>query len=436
MTSSSLDERNGPLSTERPIDILIVNTFQKEGGAARAAFRTFRGVKRAFPKTHYSTLFKEDNADCISGLHAGSLEHVEASKLAMFDQQYLEKYLLRNPSATLFTPGITANPLRIPLSQFSARLIHLHWVAHSMLKIEELSTLHVPIVWTLHDAWAFTGGCHYTGSCDRYTKECGECPQLGSSDEEDISRSLWRRKRDGFETLNLTITSPSRWLADIARKSSLLQGRRIEVIPNGLDTDVFRPCNKKAAKEYFGVNPDEPVLLSGSQWLPDYRKGGDLIQEALAKIDFACTLFLFGSGTTSLVELASEYITVRSLGLFRDDISLALLYSAADVFICGSREDNLPNTVAEAFACGTPCVAFNVGGIPEMIDHQVNGWLAKALDPTDLASGIKWLATHPYRESLQAAARRKALLEYSLAVTTPKYAALYHELLDASDPTA
>ena len=240
---------------------------------------------------------------------------------------------------------------------------------------------------------------------------------------------LWRRKQAAFSRLDLTVTTPSRWLGEIARQSSLLRDRRLEVIPNGLNTDVYRPVDKDAAKSYFGVDPSIPVLLFGAQWLNEYRKGGDLLRETIAQIDFPCVLFAFGAGTPDLP--SSEMITVKSFGSLQEDMSLALLYSAADVFICASRQENLPNTVAEALACGTPCAAFDIGGLPEMIEHQKTGWLAKPFDPIDLAAGIKWLVTHPNRSFLQAAARSKALADYSLNITSQRFADLFTELLGA-----
>ena len=409
------------------VDILLVNTLQKNGGAARAAYRTFLGIKRVYPGAHYLNLLKEDLRADISGRYHWSLKGLLAFRLTSLDRIPMARY--PNRQQVSFTPAFWANPLRVSLSRFNAKLVHLHWVAASLLRVEELGRLKVPVVWTLHDTWAFTGGCHYTGNCDGFRKECGNCPQLGSTRDNDLSHTLWRRKHEVFSRMNLTVVAPSRWLADVARQSSLFAGRRVEVIPNGLDTDFFKPVEKRAAKAYLGIDPARPVLLFGAQWLTDRRKGGDLLCDAIARLDFPCTLLTFGEGKLPLA--TNELVTVRALGTLSDDISLAMMYSAADVFICPSREDNLPNTVAEALACGTPCAAFDVNGLPDMIDHQRTGWLAKPFDPADLAAGIKWLATHQHPEQLQRAARDKALAEYSLPVMTERYAKLYADLLEA-----
>ena len=412
-------------SPVRTVDILVVNTMQKSGGAARAAWRTYLGIRRTHPRAQYLTLVKDDPRTDVAGRYHWSLKGLFAMRLASLDRIPMARYPNRLP--VTFTPASWINPLRVPLQRFQARLVHLHWLASSLLRIEDLGRIKVPVVWTLHDTWAFTGGCHYTGECVGFRTECGRCPQLGSNKDNDLSRAIWRRKHDTYSNINLTVVAPSRWLADVARQSSLFAGRRIEVIPNGLDTNVYRPLDKTAAKAFLGIDLAHPVLLFGAQWLTDRRKGGDLLAAALEQIEFPCTLLTFGEGQLSID--SNPKLTVRTLGSLSDDVALALMYSAADVFLCPSREDNLPNTVAEAMACGTPCVAFDVNGLPDMITHQVNGWLAKAFDPADFATGICWLVSHDNPDELRRTAREKALAEYSLDVMSSRYVALYSELL-------
>lgn len=409
----------------KPVDILVVNTMQRSGGAARAAWRTYLGIRHQRPNSHYLTLVKDDLRPDVAGRYHWSLRGLLAVRFASLDRLPMARY--PNRERVTFTPAKIRNPLSVPLERFRPRLVHLHWLASSLLKIEDIGRINVPVVWTLHDTWAFTGGCHYPGNCQSFQRQCGSCPQLGSHQVNDLSRSIWLRKQKAFANLSLTVVAPSQWLANLARQSSLFSNARITVIPNGLDTNVYRPLAKSAAKQFLDINPSHPVLLFGAQWLTDRRKGGDLLAEALAKINFPCTLLTFGEGQLALP--SNNNLSVRALGSLTDDVALALMYSAADVFLCPSREDNLPNTVAEAMACGTPCVAFNVNGLPDMITHQVNGWLAKAFDPNDLAEGIRWLVSHPHPHALQEAARNKAVSEYSLEVMSERYVTLYNELL-------
>jgi glycosyltransferase involved in cell wall biosynthesis len=409
----------------RDADILVVNTFQKNGGAARAAYRIFCGIRNRYPSAHYLTLTREDLDPDITGSLHKSAKGMLVRLLARLDRIPLLFYPRRERTA--FSPAFWPNPLRTPLNRFRSKLVHLHWVGAAMLRVEELAQLRCPVVWTLHDAWAFTGGCHYTRDCEGFKKQCGRCPQLGSQREDDCSRSLMRRKAGAFEKLDITVVAPSRYLAELAKQSSLFAGRRIEVIPNGLDTESFKPVNHQAAQQYLNLPPDMPVLLFGAQSVTDPRKGGDLLCDALKLLDRPCTLLVFGEGKLPLEN--ASHITVCRLGWLADDISLALVYSAADVFVCPSREDNLPNTVAEALACGTPCAAFAINGLPDMIEHRKNGWLARPFDSAGLADGIRWLARHPQQDQLRRAARDKAVSEYSMALMEERYVTLYADLL-------
>jgi len=409
----------------RNVDVLVVNTQHKTGGAARAAWRAYCGIQKRNISAAYLTLIKVDQRGGLVGWYSVSLLGVLARHFSKLDRIPLLFY--PNRLRTPFTPARFRNPLSPSLSKFKPKLLHLHWVAGSLLKIEDLNRFKGPIVWTLHDTWAFTGGCHYPGECEKYKNQCGTCPQLSSSKENDLSRKVWNRKKKIFSQLNLTLVSPSRWLAEMAKKSSLVSQNRIEVIPNGLDTQIFRPLDKAAAKVFLGMSPQEKVLLFGAEWLSDHRKGGDLLQLALNYLDFSCTLLTFGEGQVSLQ--STSPVSVRSVGKLQDELSLAAIYSAADVFICPSREDNLPNTVAEALACGTPCAAFSVNGLPDMINHQVNGWLAQPFSAENLAEGIRWILHHPNPSLLREAARKKAETDYSLEVMAERYHRLYLELL-------
>lgn len=416
----STHAQSGRTST-RAFDVLFVNTNEKDGGAARAAHRIFSEIRRRALDVHYLTLVKESHDPDVSGRLRRSALGRAVRALGRLDRIPLYFYRQRQPAT--FSPAFWPNPLRIRLAGFKAKLVHLHWVGAGLLRIEELAGIQCPIVWTLHDAWAFTGGCHYARDCQGFQQLCGRCPQLGSRQENDYSRKLMQKKTSIFQWLDITVVAPSRWLADMARRSSLMAGRRIEVIPNGLDTEVFAPMPRQVARERLGIRSQGPVLLFGAQSVTDPRKGWDLLCDALVGFGQPCTLLVFGEGNVSIER--APYIEVRDLGRLTDDSSLAMVYSAADLFVCPSREDNLPNTVAEAMACGTPCAAFEVNGLPDMIDHRANGWLAKPFDSADLAKGIRWLADHPQPDRLRDAAREKALAEYSLRVMGDRYLALY-----------
>jgi glycosyltransferase involved in cell wall biosynthesis len=415
---------NDQYSSVGEFDVLFVNTFQKLGGAARAAYRIFSEISNRSVRTHYLTLIKEDSNLDISGhLYTDS---VSVLVRALIRLHRIPLYFYPQRPQVFFSPDFWPNPLRIRLKRFKTRLVHLHWVNAGLLGMEELSRLTCPIVWTLHDAWAFTGGCHYTRDCVGFMGYCGRCPQLGSQSENDYSQRLMRKKAQVFKKLDITVVTPSRWLAEMAKQSSLFAGRRIEVIPNGLDTNVFTPVDRAAARERLGIPLDKPIVLFGAHSVTEKRKGWDLLRDALSHQKQPCTLLVFGEGKV-FVEHA-PHITVCQLGSFSDDARLALIYSSADVFVCPSREDNLPNTVAEALSCGTPCAAFAINGFPDMIEHQRTGWLAKPFDSVDLAEGISWLIRYPDQEQLRRAAREKAVSDYSMGVMGDRYMELYEDV--------
>jgi glycosyltransferase involved in cell wall biosynthesis len=317
-------------------------------------------------------------------------------------------------------------------------VVNLHWINAGYLQIETLAKLNKPLVWTLHDMWAFTGGCHYNQECDKYTASCGACPQLGSSKDWDLSRWVWQRKAKAWKKLNLTVVTPSVWLAKCAKESSLFRDRRVEVIPYGLDLDKYRPINKKVARELLRLPQDKQLVLFGAlRATSDKRKGFHLLQPALQELSQAgwqdkLELMVVGA---SRPEKSPEFgFDCHYLGTLNDDLTLALAYSAADVFIAPSLQDNLPNTVLEAIACGTPCVAFNIGGMSDMIEHQQNGYLAEPYKIDDLVRGIVWVLENEERyQKLSYRAREKAEREFALEIQARRYLSLFSEILEKGD---
>jgi glycosyltransferase involved in cell wall biosynthesis len=311
-------------------------------------------------------------------------------------------------------------------------IVHLHWVCNGFLKIESLPQLKKPIVWTFHDMWSFTGGCHYSLECDRYTNCCGSCPQLGSKRNWDLSRWVWNRKAHSWKNLDLTIVTPSEWLAKCAQASSLFQGYRVEVIANGLDTQVYKPIDRASAREILNLPQDKKIILFGAgSSSSDPRKGFNFLLMALEKLaqqdgNDRLELAIFGD-SSSHSEFPAK-LKVHHLGQLNDDLSLAISYSAADIFVAPSIQDNLPNTVMEALACGTPCVAFNLGGMPDMIQHQSNGYLSKTFEVEDLVKGIEWVLAEQHHPLLSANARETVLRKFNFINQAKQFSYLYERI--------
>jgi glycosyltransferase involved in cell wall biosynthesis len=320
------------------------------------------------------------------------------------------------------------------LAEFKPDLINLHWINAGFLKIETIAKFKKPIVWTLHDMWAFTGGCHYSEECDRYQNACGSCPQLSSNRDSDLSRWVWKRKSKYWHDLNLTIVTPSKWLSQCASNSSLFQGLQVKTIPYGLDIQKYQPSDKKMARKVLGLPLDKTIILFGATAINDRRKGFALLIEALGKLqartpEFPIELVIFGDVDPET--LPKLEFPIKCLGRLSDEAYLSQVYAAADVFISPSLFENLSNAVMEALACGTCCVAFDIGGMPDMIEHKQNGYLAQPFDPEDLARGIAWTIADKERlERLCNRAREKVEQEFHSNLQGLRYKNLFKELIN------
>jgi glycosyltransferase involved in cell wall biosynthesis len=408
---------------------LHVNRADNEGGAARGAIRLMEGLRLQGADARLYVQRKFADSPNVIGPPA------TFGKTIGFARRKLESVIVRLSSGKaqgLFSPAILPDRLAAHVSALAPDIIHLHWVAR-MMRLETLRRISVPIVWTLHDSWPFTGGCFLPADCTRYRVSCGGCPILGSSQEDDLSRRVWQRKQKAWQGLNLTVVAPSRWMGACAQASSLFRGRRIEVIPNGLDVERYKPFDKRATRDFFALPQDKKLILFGAKDATrDRNKGFHLLVQALHELTGSdqrdnIEIIIFGSFERYATDLGFK---AHYLGWQRDDVSLARLYSAADVFVMPSIQENLPYTVMEAMACGTPCVAFNQGGVPDLIDHEQNGYLARPFDPADLARGIAWvMGNDKLHQELSMNARRKVERGFALKKVAEQHLALYREIL-------
>ena len=302
--------------------------------------------------------------------------------------------MLQNPRATnsaYWSLNSSTYPIAEVIQSFAADVVHLHWIGDNYLPIQQMAKIRVPIIWTLHDMWAFTGGCHYAGDCTGYENGCGNCPQLVTPQPDDISQKIHLQKMTSWSDVPMTIVCPSQWLADCSKRSSILGKKSIQVIPNGIDTEQFKPIDKTAARKAFNLPINKKLVLFGAfGGTDDPRKGFSYLRDALKVLPqfTAIELVVFGSEQPQKLEVN---LPVHQVGRLQDGVSMALLYAACDTFVLPSMQDNLPNTILESLACGTPCVAFDTGGIPDLIQHQHNGYLSQLRDVDDLAKGIQWV---------------------------------------------
>ncbi len=409
--------------------ILHISTSDLDGGAARAAYRLHRGLITAGIDSKMLVRAKLSQDSTVIE-NRPFLARV-GSKV---DAWPLKRY--GNRDETLFSPQWFPDTILKKVRQVDPDIIHLHWTCDGYLSVKTMAQFDKPLVWTLHDMWAFTGGCHYTQGCERYTIGCGKCPQLGSTRLHDLSYQSWQRKAKAWQQLNLTVVTPSQWLAQCAQASPLLKPYRTEVILNGLNTDQYQPHDKGAARDRFQLPQDKFLVLFGAgSSTGETRKGFHHLISALQVLDcdeWRSRLELVVFGRAEASETLPMGFKTHYLGKIDSDTSLAMAYSLADVFVAPSIQDNLPNTVVEALSCGTPCVAFDIGGMPDMIKHKQNGFLAKPFDIKELASGISWtlnnqLSNQSKGIDLSKIARGFALDNVELSSQANKYIQLYQE---------
>ncbi|MDF1593149.1 MAG: glycosyltransferase family 4 protein [Desulfobacterales bacterium] len=414
--------------------ILHINSHDLQGGAARAVYRIHNGLSRQGISSSMLVQFK--SGDDINV--AGPVNNI--SKGISFLRPIVDGLsvkLLSGVSKSVFSPALlpfSVIPKQIDSS--SPDIVHLHWICDGMLRIENLKKIKCPIVWTLHDMWAFTGGCHYSGGCENFKTACGNCPQLFRGGKNDLSKSVLKRKLEAWKDIAITIVTPSTWLAACAGESRLFRNRRIEVIHNGLDLNLFKPIKKRAAREIWNFPQNKKLILFGmdrsANGIRNYSKGSDLLFEGIKGLPSCLSknveLIVFGSGKP--LNPPDFGLPVHYTGYVQDEISMTLLYNAADLMLVPSREDNLPNTVVESLACGTPVTAFHIGGMPDMIEHKNNGYLAKPFDTFDLASGIEWVLSDDARyRKLCTTARKIAVASFDVKDISRQYADLYGSIL-------
>lgn len=412
---------------------MLVSTSDKDGGAGRAAYRLKEGLQRVGVDARMLAYRKlSDDARVHKVINRFTFQQ---TKLAVWVDKYPMAIYFRRERSPYWSLNWFPNRVAHQINHFEPQVVHLHWVGNGFLPITGIRRIQGPVVWTLHDMWAFTGGCHYSGQCTRYETGCGNCPQLNSHHKYDVSWITNLRKSHSWRKKEMTILTPSKWLAECARASHLFQDRRVEVIPNGLDLQQYKPIDKATARDLLNLPQDKKLVLAGAnEGLRDKRKGVQYLKPALHKLGEQwrddAELVVFGA---SKPEKVPDFgLPARYTGHLSDEISLALLYSAVDVFVAPSLQENLANTIMEALACGTPCIAFNIGGMPDMIDHCENGYLATAFNEDDLAKGIDWVLADADRwQRLSAHARRTVEERFELTAIAKRHVELYQELMEA-----
>jgi glycosyltransferase involved in cell wall biosynthesis len=413
--------------------IVLISTFDQKGGAGIAALRLMRGL-RALGLDCSLRVKEKTSADPHVRLLRLPTGRTAQQQCRAAEQ--IQKYCInrnRSPiSNTFFSLGFPGYDLSRDDEVLTADVIHLHWVSNllSPAAVTCLQQLGKPVVWTLHDQRVFTGGCHYSAGCRRYEDGCEACPQLEDRTLR-LTETILRESAGCLED-NLAIVCPSDWMAGCARASSLLKNRRIETIPNGVDTSVFKPHRSEARKR-LGFESRRIYLLAGADVGAERRKGFQLLAPALrqvlerapAEVGNRVELVVFGD------QPANGYggVPSRPLGRIDSETELADVYAACDAFLLPSLEDNFPNTMLESMCCGTPVIGFKTGGIPEAVNHGKSGLLAPSGDAHELAREIlRFLGNAELRAGLSSGCEA-VRSRFSLPMQARRHEALYQELM-------
>lgn len=415
--------------------VLIVNTSEKTGGAAVAANRLMEALINNGVKAKMLVGDKQtDEISVVPLPHKWAVKwHFLRERLSIFLRLHLQKKHLFEIDIANSGSDIT----RLPEFK-EADVIHLNWINQGMLSLNNIRKIvksGKPVVWTMHDLWAATGICHYARTCPSFRTGCHNCtllPLHGSAN--DLSRQIWERKKRLYQGSNIHFVTCSRWLEDQAKQSALLSGQRITAIPNTIDTRIFCPIDKKEARLKAGLPAEGRIILFVSQKVTDERKGVVYFIDALNRLaeehpemkENTAVAVLGGCSEEVCQQLQTPSYP---LGYVSDDSKIVSIYNSADVYVLPSLEDNLPNTIMEATACGVPSVAFRVGGIPEMIDHKRTGYLANFKDSADLAEGIRWTLNDADKNALSAACIKKVAHNYSQQSVAMRYIEVYNELI-------
>ena len=382
------------------MNILHLSTSDRAGGASIAAFRMMEGMNKNGLKSKMLVLSKiSDNPHVVP---------VEEFKFKYYKYFLPFKSLINNliREILLFpvppfscgrsnVSGITANPL-----VREADVIYIHWTQTGFLGINDISAimgLGKPTILFLHDMWYLTGGCHHSFDCDKWKTDCDSCPLIRRGLAKNYSGKILSRKIHNWHKDNVVVVSPSMWLNGCVMESAVFRGMRSMVIPNMYNDAVFDVLDKQKARQLMGLPADKKLLLFGAVAGSDNPyKGWTYADKLMNMFKDKAELVVFGN------VLSTDCYVIHPVGKLTDECALSLLYNAVDVYISPTSAESFGQTLVESISCGTRVVAFNVGGVPDIVSHKDNGYLAEPGNLDDFIKGVEWALGHiDVRERLE-----------------------------------
>lgn len=413
------------------LKVIHVNYFDCDGGAARAAHRLHLGMRRIGVDSRMAVLRKVSDDPHVSCILGGRGRIVTSLRQRVADMVLRHQH---SPNKTHHSLNLFPSGLAAWLNRSDADIVNLHWLGHETMSIGEIGAIKKPIVWTMHDMWPFSGAEHYDSLDAPGRWRSGYQAKERDTKHNGIDLDAWtyRRKLRAWRNQSFHLASPSRWLAGCAGQSALFSRMPCRVLPNGVDLTVYKPLDRTLARDILSLPQNKRFILFGAvNSTSDARKGFNLLQPALNWLAAhgwkdEAELLIFGA---SQPEFPPDFgLPTRYLGRFTDDIALNVLYAAADVFVAPSMQDNLPNTLVESLASGTPCVAFDVGGMCDLVEHGHNGLLANPFNTDDFATAIDQVLRGD-AAVLRLASRGKAEQSFGDTAAAAGYLDYYREIL-------
>lgn len=409
--------------------VVHLNYSDIDGGAARAAYR----IHKSLESSGIDSLMWVNKT--ISGDSTVETTSKRFERVLNKTYPYLVKpivKMLKTNNQTLHSPQIFPSGWVKKINNSNADILHLHWTQNEMLSISDIKLIKKPIVWTLHDMWAFCGAEHYTND---YRWKIGYNSNNRPNYESgfDINYWTWKRKKKNWKK-PIQIIAPSNWLGNCAKESVLFQKWPIEIIPYPIDINFWKPLEKEKSREFLGLPKNVPLILFGAVGGgADPRKGYDLLINSLKFINInnstkKLKLVVFGQERPR--DFKELNFPVLFMGYLYDNFTLRALYSAADIMIVPSRQEAFGQTALEAQACGTPVVAFKTGGLKDIVLHKFSGYLADTFEVEDLANGINWIFENLSKSNkLGLQSRDQVIKKYKPEQIANQYIDIYNKIL-------
>jgi len=416
--------------------VLLISKARSGGGAALAAYRLLLALRKQ--GVDVKMLVQEDGNE-EEGIF--STTHSALKRWINFMRFVLERLVFftqeRSPAVRFhFSLANTGEDLTKNPHFLDADIIHLHWINAGFISLRTLKKIlksGKPVIWTFHDEWTFTGGCHLALDCQAFSQQCGMCPYLRRPGRKDLSTRIWRRKEKLFRNFEFRVITPSNWLHSRVRSSSLLSNFKLQVIPNVVDTSLFRPVDKSESSRRLGLKSETRYILFGAASMKSAFKGFDYFREAVNIIhrelgnNVNVEILLFGKSDDDVANVFP--LKTRHAGIVKKAEDMADLYSVADVYVNPSLQESFGYTIFESMLCGTPVVGFKIGAISEIILHKENGYLADNKSVEDLADGIMWILRSANPDMISERARSTMLERFHEEDTSKAHISLYQSII-------